>query len=875
MEGDRDLQLLLLALRNRAVDLDRLADAVNDWGPRAGPGLMSFLIGRGVVSADDLHHLGAATVDLPAKTEKTDPSLPTTPHLGGDGAATTDLPARADAAAEGAGLPVLPAAADRYRVIRLHQAGGLGQVWIARDTAIGRDVALKTIRPDRAGDAATRARFVREAHVTGQLEHPSIVPLYDLAGGGPDPFYVMRFVSGRTLAAAAADYHHRRAAGQAGRLDLTTLLDAFVSVCRAVAFAHARGILHRDLKGQNIAIGEFGEVFLLDWGLAKHVSEPDDPARAASGDESGDVTVPGVAVGTPAYMAPEVAAGRPATKAADVYGLGAVLYVVLTGGAPYTGATAVEVIGKVAAADPPPVRAVNPAAPPALEAVCHKAMARDPAARYPSAEEVATEVRRWLADEPVAAHREPWPGRAARWARRRKTTVVAAAVLLLTATAASSAAAVLVWREQQQTRAAWGQAEAEKVKATKNADAAIKVVHDLSRYVDAAEVSSTQVVRSERQRKVVLDATLASYERLLELHPDDTYVRTNVARMCRYRANLSRLLNETADAEASYRQASRHFAELAAADPRDAAYRENIAETSRDLAMLLKNTGRLREASEIMDGSVRAFEDLRQAEPDNHERRRRLAVTLIDRAEMDHLLGRYADAERAARTAADLYAGLAESPNVHPEPVDPLFRGMAENRLALALRDQGRADVALAAHDAAVDRLAGLAKISPSRDALHHYHRFRAERAWTRSRVPALRAAAVADLDDAIPGWEKLAKEFPLVPLYRYWQGVGRLHRGRLHALGGRRDDAARDLTEAAAILEGLAGKYPDIPAYRAELGRTQTALGQLATDPQVAAGWYQKAREMLAEAVKRYPENVQFSEALKELEGMTTVPPP
>src|SRR5262249_1335507 len=149
-----------------------------------------------------------------------------------------------------------------------------------------RDVALKTLRPDRPADPGTRARFVREARVTGRLEHPCVVPLYDLidAPGGP-PFYAMRFVAGRTLTEAAEAYHRARAAGRAGPLELAALLDAFVAVCRAVAFAHARGVLHRDLKGQNVVLGDYGEVFLLDWGLAKAVGEEEAHATSAMLDD--------------------------------------------------------------------------------------------------------------------------------------------------------------------------------------------------------------------------------------------------------------------------------------------------------------------------------------------------------------------------------------------------------------------------------------------------------------------------------------------------------------------------------------------------------------------------------------------------------------
>src|SRR5262249_5862236 len=139
------------------------------------------------------------------------------------------------------------------------------------------DVALKELRPEWAENSAFRTRFLKEARITGQLEHPGIVPVYELARR-PDsqqPFYTMRFVKGRTLTEAAQDYHRRRREGQDQPLDLVTLLNAFVAVCNTVAYAHSRGILHRDLKGQNVILGDFGEVVVLDWGLAKRIDQPD------------------------------------------------------------------------------------------------------------------------------------------------------------------------------------------------------------------------------------------------------------------------------------------------------------------------------------------------------------------------------------------------------------------------------------------------------------------------------------------------------------------------------------------------------------------------------------------------------------------------
>src|SRR5262249_49109106 len=145
----------------------------------------------------------------------------------------------------GAVVAVRPPAGERYAVVRLHAEGGLGQVFVARDAALNREVALKRVRPDRADSAAGRARLVREAELSAQLEHPNIVPVYDVMAETKSPFYVMRLVRGQTLLAAIAEHHARRRAGTANPLDRPRLLNAFVAVCQAVAYAHSRGIVHR------------------------------------------------------------------------------------------------------------------------------------------------------------------------------------------------------------------------------------------------------------------------------------------------------------------------------------------------------------------------------------------------------------------------------------------------------------------------------------------------------------------------------------------------------------------------------------------------------------------------------------------------------
>jgi PAS domain S-box-containing protein len=309
----------------------------------------------------------------------------------------------------------LSAAHERYRLTRLHASGGIGRVWLARDNAFGRNVALKELRPERAAASSHTARFLQEARITGQLEHPGIVPVYELAKRGEDqqPFYTMRFVKGRTLSEVARAWHEGRARTDGLMHDLVPLLNAFVTVCNTIAYAHSRGVIHRDLKGGNVVLGDFGEVVVLDWGLAKLVDRPIDPEEwlvvpdpAVIGDVA--LTVQGQAIGTPAYMSPEQASGRLdlIDRHTDTYGLGAILYEILTGQPPFSGSDTHEVLRKVREEQPQAPRELWADVPPALEAICLRALAKVPEERFQSASELATAVQNWQEVERREAQEE-------------------------------------------------------------------------------------------------------------------------------------------------------------------------------------------------------------------------------------------------------------------------------------------------------------------------------------------------------------------------------------------------------------------------------------------------------------------------------------
>jgi WD40 repeat protein len=302
-----------------------------------------------------------------------------------------------------------------YELLGQIARGGMGIVWRARQRGLGRLVALKMISSGRLATHVERRRFFAEAEAAGHLDHPNIVPIYEVGEVEGQPFFTMRLIEGGSLATWERHYGQKLTDAARG----PAVARVIGRAARAVQHAHERGVLHRDLKPANILLDTDGEPMVADFGLAKWVGHDQ------------ELTDTGAAIGTPHYMAPEQAAGQPLTIAADIYSLGAILYQLVAGRPPFSGATAVETLRRVLDTEAVAPHMIKPTADRDLGTIALKCLEKKAEARYSTAALLAADLDRYLNGEPIAARPQHSMVRAWKWARRHPAVVVAWAAAIL------------------------------------------------------------------------------------------------------------------------------------------------------------------------------------------------------------------------------------------------------------------------------------------------------------------------------------------------------------------------------------------------------------------------------------------------------------
>jgi WD40 repeat protein/tRNA A-37 threonylcarbamoyl transferase component Bud32 len=399
----RDLYFGMLALQRGLIDQSQLLAAFERWSRARNQPMADIMAGMGMIDGpgrSELEQLVASHHLQDGEAAIVDPALPATiahPHASDRGRHASS-PDSIEHHTLGS----------QFAVVRPHARGGLGEVFIAHDPELDRHVALKQLQSHSAYDPVSQSRFLREARVTGRLEHPGIVPVYGL-GRHPDgrPYYTMRFIEGETLMQAIDRYHAAQSGPREPRareIAFHRLLRSMIDACNAVAYAHSRGVVHRDIKPHNIMLGRFGETLVVDWGIAKTLTdlakEPSDESAAIATAEEPSLTSPGAALGTPQYMSPEQAAGETERvgPASDVYGLGATLYCILVGHGPFPSGSVADVLDRAGRGIFPSPRRLRRSVDAALEVICLKAMALDPALRHATPLALAESIEAWLAD---------------------------------------------------------------------------------------------------------------------------------------------------------------------------------------------------------------------------------------------------------------------------------------------------------------------------------------------------------------------------------------------------------------------------------------------------------------------------------------------
>jgi serine/threonine protein kinase len=692
----------------------------------------------------------------------------------------------------------------------------------------------------------------------------------------------MRFIRGDSLREAVERLHQTAdfADVAARRLELRKLVGRLVDVCHAVAYAHSRGVLHRDLKPGNIMLGKYGETLVVDWGLAKSVGRPDlyrsgeeGTVVPTSGDASSDTRM-GMVVGTLAYMSPEQAEGRldAVGPLSDVYSLGSTLYCILTGKAPIEKEDATEMIAAVRLGRYRKPRELAAWVPPALEAICLKAMSLHPVSRYASPTALADELELWLADEPVSAWREPWPARVARWSRRNRSLIGTAIGGLTATTAAAVVIMGLVSAQNADLRAknvAIERGNAEILRQRDMLDQNRGLLSELSVGVlTAAETQLANVSGVDLFRSSVMERSFRTFEQLYQQDKSNPEVATYLAQSARLSGNqLSRVAQRPAAIERLQMSIDlqRKSPQTAAGDTAALDY---LAGTLRDLGEIQSSQGRLSDAQKSFTEAADILATMLAKAPQNPNIRRTAATLSLPQASLLLELDKFEQALGLSMHSAKVLVELSESPFANP--VDPVLA-------MLAIAQQGRTLDELGRHAEAREVFAnGIAKgrdwMQKFADSMDMKYAFSRLLHWDTDgnvRGGSVTEERIQQLDEAIGMCEELQQAKPQSLGYLYNLGDARRTRGRIFREKMMYPEATEILQKSADVLkrrlevEVTASSHEILSATVCEQAETQLAQ---ANKPAAAEFW-KTAVQHLQQAEQLSPESQSIKRSLQTVE--------